>query len=165
MPLLAALILTPLIEIGLFIELGGALGLWPTLGLVLFTAVIGAALMRAQGFAAMSNLQTAMERGEDPRGPLAEGATVLFAGALMLTPGFFTDAVGLLLLLPPTRRTLLAWIGPRLAVRAAAARARSGGERPTAGPGAGDDPISVDYEVVDAPDRTDQSVWTRPPQS
>ncbi len=153
--LLAALILVPLIEIGLFIEIGGALGLWPTLALILVTAALGAGLMRAQGFAAMMRMRDAMDRGEDPRGPLAEGAMILFAGALMLTPGFFTDALGLLFLLPPVRHAVIAWAGPRLAARSAAHRAGGAARREA--------PISAEYEVIDEAEPRGESGWTRPP--
>lgn len=153
--LLAALILVPLIEIGLFIEIGGALGLWPTLALILITAALGAGLMRAQGFAAMMRMRDAMERGEDPRGPLAEGAMILVAGALMLTPGFFTDALGLLFLLPPVRHAVIAWVGPRLAARASAHRAGGAARREAT--------IEAEYEVIDEPGPRRDSGWTRPP--
>lgn len=157
--LLAALILVPLIEIGLFIEIGGALGLWPTLALILVTAALGAGLMRAQGFAAMMRMRDAMERGEDPRGPLAEGAMILVAGALMLTPGFFTDALGLLFLLPPVRAAAIRWAGPRLAARAAAHRTA----HQTARGGPREAPISAEYEVIDEAEPRGESGWTRPP--
>lgn len=153
--LLAALILVPLIEIGLFIEIGGALGLWPTLALILVTAALGAGLMRAQGFAAMMKMRDAMERGEYPRGPLAEGAMILFAGALMLTPGFFTDGLGLLFLLPPVRQAVIAWAGPGLAARATVHRGRSAAQREA--------PISAEYEVIDEAEPHGESGWTRPP--
>jgi len=94
----------PLIEIALFIKVGGLIGLWPTLSIVVITAFIGTLLMRTQGANALMRLRQSMERLEDPSEPLADGAMIIFAGALLLTPGFFTDAIGLLLLLPPVRR-------------------------------------------------------------
>tara|TARA_R110000850_G_scaffold259233_2_gene386041 strand:- start:584 stop:1069 length:486 start_codon:yes stop_codon:yes gene_type:complete len=103
MLLFVLLVAIPIIEIALFIQVGGAIGLWPTLAIVVATAFIGTFLIRAQGAAAMERLRTALSRGQDPSGALADGAAILLAGALLLTPGFFTDALGLALLFPPTR--------------------------------------------------------------
>ncbi len=141
------LIGVPLIEIALFVTVGGAIGLWPTLACVLLSAIAGAALFRTQGLQALRRLQAAMERGEDPTGPLAHGALLLLSGALLLTPGFFTDAVGLALLFPAARAALIAWAGPRIAARAVV---RRGGPAPRA-PGM-DGPIDADYrDVTDEP--------------
>jgi UPF0716 family protein affecting phage T7 exclusion len=96
--LLLAFIAVPLIEIGLFIKVGGWLTLWPTLGIVLATGIIGTYLVRQQGLKVLSELRNSMSQMRDPLSPLAHGAMILFAGALLLTPGFFTDAVGFLLL-------------------------------------------------------------------
>ena len=118
--LFAAFVTVPLVEIGLFIQVGGAIGLWPTLGIVVLTAIIGTTLMRTQGAAALARIRSAFDRLEDPSRPLADGAMILVAGAVLLTPGFFTDAVGLLLLVPSMRAMLF-----RLALRRlAASRAR-----------------------------------------
>ena len=103
MRLLLAFIAVPLIEIGLFIQVGGIIGLWPTLLVVLLTAVAGTWLVRSQGTQTLQNLQGSLKNMKDPTEPLAHGAMILLAGALLLTPGFFTDAIGFLLLLPPFR--------------------------------------------------------------
>lgn len=138
----------PLVEIALFVTVGGTIGLWPTLFCVLLTAVAGAALFRKQGIGALRRLQAAIDRGEDPAGALADGALLLLSGALLLTPGFFTDAVGLVLLLPSARAALIAWAGPRLAARAVVVRAGSAHVRT---PGT-DGPIEADYrDVTDEP--------------
>ena len=113
--LFLAFLLVPIIEIGLFIQVGGWIGLWPTLGIVVLTAVVGSIMMRAQGLGILAELQRQMHEGGNFGGTLAQGAMVLFAGALLLTPGFFTDAVGFSLLLPPVRKALIAYIGPRMA--------------------------------------------------
>ena len=102
-----ALVVVPIIEIALFIEIGGWIGLWPTLGIVVATAIAGAALLRAQGFAAIADLQGRLDRGEDPTAALAHGALILVAGVVLLTPGFFTDAVGFLLLVPAVRAVVI----------------------------------------------------------
>ena len=103
MRLLLAFIAVPLIEIGLFIQVGGIIGLWPTLSVVLLTAVVGTWLVRSQGAQTLKNLQGSFKNMKDPTEPLAHGAMILLAGALLLTPGFFTDAIGFLLLFPPFR--------------------------------------------------------------
>lgn len=149
MPLLIALIVVPLVEIGLFIQVGGAIGLWPTIALVIVTAVAGAALLRAQGLATLGRLQAEIDRGGDPSGPMAHGALLLFAGALLLTPGFFTDAVGLALMAPPVRDWLIRSLGRRVAtVVVARARDRRPGFR--AGPARpdGEGPIDAEYRDV-----------------
>jgi UPF0716 protein FxsA len=102
--LFLAFLLVPLIEIGLFIQVGGAIGLWPTLGIVVLTAILGTYLVRAQGAAAMAQLRGSFNELRDPTEPLAHGAMILFSGALLLTPGFFTDAVGFALLIPGVRQ-------------------------------------------------------------
>ena len=101
--LFALFIDVPLIEIALFIQVGGAIGLWSTMAIVILTAVIGTSLMRAQGAMAMNNLRQSFNQMKDPTEPLAHGAMILFSGALLLTPGFFTDTVGFLLLVPGFR--------------------------------------------------------------
>lgn len=93
----------PLIEIALFIQVGGAIGLFPTLLIVVATAVLGTFLVRTQGTAALGNLRSSFNELRDPTEPLAHGAMILFSGALLLTPGFFTDAVGFALLVPGVR--------------------------------------------------------------
>jgi len=119
--LLLAFILVPMIEIALFIQVGGAIGLGWTLAIVLLTAVIGTWLVRAQGVQTMDRLRRSFNDLSDPSEPLADGAMILFAGALLLTPGFFTDAVGFLLLTPPFRRAAFAWAKRHVKVQSFAA--------------------------------------------
>lgn len=121
MPLFWLFLAVPLIEIALFITVGGAIGLWPTLALVLVSAVVGTALMRSQGARAWAELQTSMATLQDPTRPIAHGAMILFAGALLLTPGFFTDAVGLALLVPGVRDWLMRRAGRHVVVTRAGA--------------------------------------------
>ncbi|WP_108260011.1 FxsA family protein [Mangrovicoccus ximenensis] len=107
--LLIAFIAVPLIEIGLFIQVGGLIGLWPTLAIVLLTAMIGHAMMRKQGGQVLQKLQRAMAGDGNPAEHMVHGAMILFAGALLLTPGFFTDATGFLLLIPQVRMAAFDW--------------------------------------------------------
>ena len=112
--LFVALVAIPLLEIGLFIQVGGLIGLWPTLATVVLTAILGAALLRRQGAAELTRLQNSFADGRDPRDPLAHGALILVAGVVLLTPGFFTDAIGFALLLPPVRRIIVRELGKRI---------------------------------------------------
>ena len=105
--LFVAFLAVPLIEIALFVQVGGAIGLFPTLAIVIITAILGTYLVRAQGFAALTNLRQSFSQLSDPTEHLAHGAMILFAGALLLTPGFFTDAIGLLCLWLPARAVFI----------------------------------------------------------
>jgi UPF0716 protein FxsA len=114
--LLLAFLIVPLIEIALFIQVGGAIGLWPTLAIVVVTAIIGTWLVRSQGLMALSNLRNSFSRLDDPTEHLAHGAMILLAGALLLTPGFFTDAVGFALLVPAFRKAVFKYLRTRVHV-------------------------------------------------
>ncbi|MCB2094493.1 MAG: FxsA family protein [Rhodobacteraceae bacterium] len=115
--LFIAFLAVPLIEIGLFIQVGGIIGLWPTLAIVLGTALAGSWLVRKQGAATIARLRGSLSELRDPTEPIAHGAMILFAGALLLTPGFFTDAVGLLLLVPAVRSAVLRYLASRVHVQ------------------------------------------------
>ena len=115
--LFLAFLAVPLIEIALFIQVGGAIGLWPTLGVVVLTAVIGTWLVRTQGAMAMGNLRRSFSELDDPTEPLAHGAMILLAGALLLTPGFFTDGIGFALLMPPVRQAAFEYLRNRVHVQ------------------------------------------------
>ncbi len=108
--LLLIFIAVPIIEIGIFIEVGGRLGTWPTVGLVVLTAIAGTWLIRLQGFAVLARAQTSLEQETLPVQEIFDGLCLLLAGALLLTPGFMTDAVGFALLVPAVRRTAGRWI-------------------------------------------------------
>ena len=115
MPLLLFVLFVgvPLIEIALFIEIGGALGTGRTLALIVATALLGAFVARRQGLAVLQNLRN----GAAPLPELMHGVLILLAGACLITPGFFTDALGFLLLWRPTRRILLQLAFEQLVVR------------------------------------------------
>ena len=151
MPLFFLFILIPVIEIALFIKVGGLIGLWPTLGLVLLSAVLGSALIRSQGSRTLLEVQQSFRTMNDPTRPLAHGAMILLAGMLLLTPGFFTDALGLLLLIPAVRD----WVMRRAASRITVTRTGFGFDAardPRHGwPGRDDDVIDGEYEVQDDP--------------
>ena len=97
----------PLIEIAGFVVVGRQIGVLPTLGLVVATGILGAILLRIQGFGVMTRIRKETQAGRDPSREVAHGVMVLLAGVLLLIPGFVTDIIGLLLFLPPVRD--LAW--------------------------------------------------------
>ena len=97
----------PLVEIYLLIEVGSVIGALPTVLAVVFTAVLGVTLIRIQGFSTLQKAQNSMNQGVLPATEMIEGLMLLFAALCLLIPGFFTDAVGFLLLIPPLR-TLIA---------------------------------------------------------
>ena len=103
-------LLVPLFEIYLLLEVGGVIGVAWTIFAVVFTAVLGAALVRMQGFATVKRIRSQIDRGEVPAMELFEGLFLLVAGALLLTPGFFTDAVGFACLTPPFRRAVIRYL-------------------------------------------------------
>jgi UPF0716 protein FxsA len=143
----------PIIEIGLFIELGGFLGLWPTLAIVVATALIGSLLLRTQGLSTLEELKRTAETGQSPAGPMANGALILVAGLLLLTPGFFTDSFGFLLMVPPIRTLLIKWIATRAQMKIYASAANSQ-QAP--------DIIDGEFEIVDD-DEAGDSGWTKRP--
>ena len=104
--ILALFIGIPLIEIYLFIQVGGAIGVWSTIGLVILTAFIGTALLRQQGLATLARAQSELDRQQLPVRELFDGVCLLVGGLLLLTPGFLTDALGFALLIPPLRAIL-----------------------------------------------------------
>lgn len=138
-----ALVAVPIVEIALFIEVGGWLGLWPTLGIVVATAAVGTLLLKNQAPIAMAKLDGRLPQGRDLIAMLTQGALFLVAGVLLLTPGFFTDALGLALLLPPVRTKVAAMIAERVEL-AEVQRAQERGRRaPPRG-----ETIDAEYEEV-----------------
>lgn len=99
-------IIVPILEMVLLIKVGGLIGVLPTIALVCLTAFIGVALIRAQGFVTMQNAQKKLAAGQVPGQELIDGASLLVGGAMLLTPGFFTDTIGFLLLAPAFRRVM-----------------------------------------------------------
>lgn len=102
--LLILFIVLPLVETWLLIEVGQKIGALATIGAVIATAVIGSQLVRHQGMRALRDIRACQARGEPPALPLLEGAALLVAGAFLLTPGFITDTLGFLMLVPALRR-------------------------------------------------------------
>jgi len=128
-PLLILFVTVPIVELAVILQVGDWLGFWPTIGLLIAGSILGSVLLRAQGRAAWRHFNEAIARGRPPAREVLDGVLVIFGGALLLTPGFVTDLVGITLLLPPTRavvrRLLLRRFARRLLVAAASPRARA----------------------------------------
>ena len=99
----------PFVELALLIYLGQQLGFWPTIAIVIVTALVGAFVLQRQGLQTMRRISQAMASGEPPIEPVVDGFFLAIAGAFLLTPGVVTDAVGLALLVPPVRRAVARW--------------------------------------------------------
>jgi len=129
-----AFIAMPILEIWLIFQVGGAFGAGTTIGLIVVTAIVGAALAKHQGFAVIQRTQRALATGQEVGLSMVEAAMVLAAGIMMLLPGFITDGIGIALLIPPIRR---------LFARAVIARFRS---RMSGGGGPGF--VVVDFDAM-----------------
>jgi UPF0716 protein FxsA len=112
--LILAFTLIPVAEIYLLIKLGGAIGALNTVLVVILTAVTGAALARLEGARTLLQLRSNMEQGVMPAGELLDALLIFVAGVVLLTPGFLTDAAGLLLLVPVTRKVIKQWLKKRI---------------------------------------------------
>ncbi len=146
--LLAAFIGVPLVEIAVFIQIGGWIGLGWTLTLVVLTAVLGTWQLRAQGLATLVRARNQIDRGALPARELFDGACLLVAGALLLTPGFVTDATGFLLFLPPVRDRLRELLARYVRT---SMETRSFDDGVEVGPGGAQGPI-IDGEFQDVSD-------------
>ncbi|MEO0800148.1 MAG: FxsA family protein [Pseudomonadota bacterium] len=104
--LLLMFIAVPLAELALLIKLGGWIGIWPTLAIILLTAVVGTALLRQQGLNTLAKVGQSVNAGKAPVVPVVEGVLLLISGAFLLTPGVITDLVGGLMLIAPLRGRL-----------------------------------------------------------
>ncbi len=155
MPLLFIIfVIIPLTEIALFIAIGGQIGLWWTLSLTFVTALIGAFLVRSEGLQTIFSARARMRDNEIPLDALFHGICIAVAGALLITPGFLTDAIGFLLLTPPFRNKL-----QKMAARYFETMifgTPPPGTKPH--PRAQDDILEGDFERVDAEENTEDSL-------
>ena len=103
-------IIVPLLEMAILIEVGGVIGALPTVALVVLTATIGIWLLRLEGLATMAKVKKKMARGELPGTELLEGVMLLIGGALLLTPGFVTDTIGFICIIPLFRHPIASWL-------------------------------------------------------
>lgn len=121
--LLLVFVAVPLLEIALLIKLGGAIGFWTTLAIVIGTAIVGTSIMHRQGLQAMIKAQDSLAEGKLPLESVVDGAFLLMSGAFLLTPGLITDTIGFLFLIPPLRQFLARWGYNRFFARAGKQRA------------------------------------------
>lgn len=128
--LVLAFVVVPLVELYAIIQVGEAIGVLPTVALLLADSLLGAALMRSQGRAAWRRLTAATSAGRLPTREMIDGGLVIFGGALLLTPGFVTDLLGFALLLPPTRALIRPLLVARLGRRVLAGAASLPGRAP-----------------------------------
>ncbi len=132
-------LIVPLIEIYLLLVVGAVIGPLPTIAMVVFTAVVGAWLLRIEGFQTWFRLQQSLAQGKIPALEIVEGPILLVGGALLLTPGFFTDFLGFLCLFPATRRRIARYVLKRWLVR----------QHPPGGAGNGPRIIEGEYQRRD----------------
>ena len=151
LPLLLLFIVVPIAELAVIIQVGQEIGVWWTIAILIADSVLGAVLMRSQGRAAWRRFNEAMQGGRIPHREVLDGVLVIFGGALLLTPGFLTDILGLALLIPLTRAAVRAVLVRRLGRRMVAAATAQ--RTPTAGPPPGSParhPYDVEGTAVDA---------------
>jgi UPF0716 protein FxsA len=108
--LFLVVLVIPFAEIYLLLQVGGIIGALPTIFLVVFTAVLGAWLLKQQGFATFQRFQASLAQGEVPAYEMIEGPIILLGGALLLTPGFITDMLGFACLVPRLRRNIARYL-------------------------------------------------------
>lgn len=158
MPLviLALFIGIPVIEIYLFVQVGGWIGVWPTIGIVILTALIGTSMLRQQGLATLARAQAEINQDRLPVREIFNGFCVLVGGVMLLTPGFMTDAFGFALLIPPIRAVLGRFIW-KLLERSRGVHFSVYGAGSTGGPGPEGGPVidGEEFGVARDDDRND----------
>lgn len=167
----------PLAEIAVLVKVGGLIGLWPTLAIVILTAVAGTWLLRLQGFQTWQRAQAALQRGEAPVAEVLDGMFLFAAALLMVTPGLITDAAGFLFLVPPVRHAVAKWLvnwairSGRLQVYPGANAAMGGGmgDRPEGGPRPGPgrrpDGVIIEGEAIEISEEDTDGRDPRDPDS
>jgi UPF0716 protein FxsA len=153
MPILVLLfIVVPILELYVIIQVGGAIGVLPTLAILLADALLGSLLLRQQGRSAWRRFNAAIAEGRFPGREVADGVMIAVGGTLLLTPGFITDVFGLLLLIPPTRalfrRATFRFLRRRAVVVGGTGRGRGG---PFETPAPGGQPYDFEGEAREMP--------------
>lgn len=142
-------IIVPIVEMWVLIEVGSAIGALSTILLVFLTAAIGLALLRQQGMSTLLKVNQRMERGELPAGEILEGVMLAVGGALLLTPGFITDAFGFCCLLPPTRKAMVALLLKQGVVMASYGAANSSSFQYSHSESSSESSRNVDNNIID----------------
>lgn len=159
--LVAALVIVPIVEIWVLLQVGQLLGVLQTVVLLVAMSLLGAYLLRREGSRTWRAFRAALGSGRLPAAEVADGALVIFGGALLLTPGFATDLFGLLCVLPPTRAVLRRLLTRQVARRLSLGTVFGGVRAPSSRRRAGD--TVVDGEVVHPPDEPGRPSGTLPP--
>lgn len=128
------LLIVPILEISLFIVIGGRIGAVWTIGLVLFTAILGSILLRHEGLKTFATIQSKMNAGEIPGEELVKGVMILIAGVLLLTPGFLTDSIGFALFVPGVRKIIWGALASRFKFHQSGYQAGAGYQAGEGGP-------------------------------
>ena len=134
--LLALFVVLPIAELYVIVQVAGGIGILNTIGLLILVSAVGAWLCKREGLGVLRRVRTSLDRYELPQREIVDGGLILLAGALLLTPGFLTDCLAVLLLLPPTRAAVRTVVLRALGSRAAAGGAAqrfvdtTGSERP-----------------------------------
>lgn len=149
------LLAVPIAEIAVFILVGGQIGVLWTFALILLTAVLGSILLRVQGFQILNRLREETNAGRVPGRELGDGAMILVAGVLLLTPGFVTDALGFLLFFPPFRTLIWSFLASRIRIIDPQELRNSPFNRPGGRPGNRDEGI-VDLDPEEFSDLDDR---------
>jgi UPF0716 protein FxsA len=144
LPLVLLFIVVPIAELFVIIQVGEAIGVWWTIALLIADSILGSMLMRSQGRAVWRRFNEAMQAGRAPAREVLDGVLVIFGGALLLTPGFISDVLGLLLLLPPTRAVVRTLLVRRFAHRTVLSMATP---RPRGGPAFDVEGTAVDVDA------------------
>lgn len=152
--LLLLLVAFPLLEIAVLIKVGSIIGVGMTLAIIVGTFILGVTVVRHQGLGVARRIVTSARSGVPPVEPVIEGMLLMFAGACLIAPGLITDAIGLVLLIPPVRQLAARWVAAKgfpLAVKVRRGRSSPSspglGERPTRSKSA--PTIETDYERLD----------------
>ena len=124
--ILLILLITPIVELALLIQVGEWIGFWPTMGIIVATAFLGSYMLRREGLAVWRRFNARLSAGDLPGTEVVDGVIVLMAGALLVTPGVLSDVVGILGLLPPTRATIRSLIMKKVRAKIAAGTASAG---------------------------------------
>lgn len=155
------LLVIPIVEIAAFILIGGQIGVAVTLLLILVTAIIGAALLRHQGMQVLSRIRSDIDASRVPARALGDGAMLVVAGILLLTPGFVTDAIGFLLFVPAVRGALWSFFASRITVMTPGGPFNAGeADRwPPEAPKAEGPVVDLDSAEYSRNDKSDDSPW------
>lgn len=124
-----AFLIVPFAELFVLIKVGQVVGALPTIAVLVGVSIAGAWLVKREGLGVVNRARAQVQAGRVPASELVDGVLILFAGALLLTPGFLTDLVGFVLLVPPVRAALRAFASRRIARRTGLSNGRSGGRR------------------------------------